>query len=193
MTFHPNRSTLVLSSCLGSLLIGTAAQAEVFYRNTILGEGYRDGMMVDSFEEVAAFDAPEYLWTGFSDSAGAGALIDVRQTSVRIDFTDDSGSGFGFDGDWVWYFNDVDMTMMDFESVRVVGNRSRSVDWSLVQAEVVDADTFSIDFSALASDPGQIINDGDRVRVVMTFVPAPAGALALLGVGLGSGGRRRRA
>ena len=190
MTIQLHKRSTVLSALIGATFVGSTALAE-FYRSEIAGELVQGDAVVDGFSAIADWDGPEYNWTGFLEDAGAE--IDFRQTSVRFDFYEPTGAGFVFTEDqYFWTFTDVNGTMDAFDSISVSGQGSL-VDWSQLEVGVLNDDQFYVDFGSLSGSPEQVIQDGNFVRLTMSFVPAPASALALLGLGLGLGGRRRRA
>lgn len=179
----------VLAGGLVAAFIGSTAMGDVFYRNEISGDFLIGDEILESFSTVASWDNPGYDW---EFGAGPSAGIDIRQVSVRFNFSMDDGVEINFtdNGFLGWVFTDVNDTMDDFGSVGVTG-RGMNVDWGSVNAGVLNADQFFVDLGSMNAD--DFISNGDYMRLTMSFVPAPAGALALLGVGLGLGGRRRRA
>jgi hypothetical protein len=183
---HTRRN--VLAAGLAVTFIGTAAMGDVFYGNEISGQLLMGDAELDAFSTVANWDGPEYDW----DFGAGSAAIDIRQVSVRFNFSLADGEmvNFGDEEFYGWVFTDVNDTMDDFGSVGVSG-RGWDVDWGSIDAGVISADQFYVDLGSMSAD--DFVSNGDYMRITMSFVPAPAGALALLGVGLGLGGRRRRA
>ena len=188
--YQPSKSRYLLAAVFGTGLACSSLSADVFYGNEIRGDLLRGDTELDNFSEVATWRNPEYQW----DFAGDGfADVDIRQASIRFDFSladgvelnlsDPDGEFFG------WVFTDVNDTLADFESVTMTNDHCPSgVDWSQVDAQVLNANQFYVDFGSMAAD--DFIVDGDRARVVMTFVPAPAGLMGFVGLGIGT--RRRR-
>jgi hypothetical protein len=183
------KSNLVIAAGLGLGFVGSVAMADVFYRNEIQGNLIEGDMELDSFSEVASWDGPEYDW-GFTE--GNTADIDIRQISIRFNFDLLDGFEINFTDDefYGWVFTDVNDTMADFVSVSMSGQSSNGVDWSTVDAQVLNADQFYVDFGTMAAD--ESIVDGDFARVTMSYIPAPAGVLGLAGLCFGAGARRRR-
>jgi hypothetical protein len=182
----------VLAGGLVAVFIGGTAMGDVFYRNEISGDLLLGDEELESFSTVANWDGSEYDWDFSGDLIMGSADIDIRQVSVRFNFSLEAGASVNFSHDefFGWVFTDVNDTMNDFGSVGVTG-RGMDVDWGAIDAGVLNADQFYVDLGSMNAD--DFISNGDYMRLTMSFVPAPAGALALLGVGLGLGGRRRRA
>ena len=189
MTNQVQKSRFLLAAGLGLTFISSAAVADVFYTNEIQGDLVSGDMELDSFSDIASWDGAEYDW-GFSE--GNLAAIDVRQISIRFNFDLQDGFEINFTDDefYGWVFTDVNDTMDDFGSVSMSGRSSNGVDWSTVDAQVMNANQFYVDFGSMGAD--EFIVDGDFARVTMSFVPAPAGLVGLAGLGLGLGSRRRR-
>jgi hypothetical protein len=182
----------VLAGGLVAVFIGGTAMGDVFYRNEISGDLLRGDEELDSFTTVANWDGPEYDWDFSGDLIMGSSEIDIRQVSVRFNFSLEAGASVNFSHDEFlgWVFTDVNDTMNDFGSVGVTG-RGMDVDWGAIDAGVLNANQFYVDLGSMNAD--EFITNGDFMRLTMSFVPAPAGALALVGIGLGLGGRRRRA
>lgn len=180
---------LLASSVLASVALGGGA-ATTFDGALIQGDTVgSSGDIFNQFTEVVDPDSPEYVYR-LPSSPLSGFYIDFSDDNVLFNFSTVGDIGLVFAQPVEWVFTDVDDSLADFESVVLADSVGDDIDWGLLGLEVIDADSFSIDFSLVSGLPS-FVSQGDFFELEISFVPAPA-ATPVIVAGLALGRRRRR-
>ncbi len=180
---------LLASIVISSVALG-GGTATSFDGALIRGDTVGSSSSVTQFTEVVDPDSPEWVYRPFPSSPLTGHYIDFSDNNVLFNYSTVGGLELLYGAAFQWVFTDVDDSLADFESVALVDSVGDDIDWGLLGLEVIDANSFSIDFSLVTGMPN-LISQGDRFELEISFVPAPA-VTPMIVAGLALGRRRRR-